>query len=426
MTIGLITSALELALCSGAVTWCAYLAAAGDGGGWRVVASAGRDAPAKGSEWPSPEPPAPVIGRGLRMRAERHSGTSNSGTGDSGTGGAGRGEDAVWVAPAAARSGGGRAAAVLEALAAHLSVLLEAASAGHPELATDQVTGLLTRGAVMMRLAVEVARAQRHGGSLSVLLCELHLPAVENEAAAVGDARLFATGATLRRHLRQMDVAGRYERRTFLVVLPETTAEQALDAGARLAQLIEHAVAEAQPHAGMPASGLVDATHTSADEPGHLLRIGISTYPTPAKSAGEVVEQAERALAAARREGGEDWLRHWLDDLNEPRVSGFRCVCARCGRVFTVDYRAHQRARRFCSHACYVAARRTGEHARDEAIRAMRAKGQSLREIARRFGISAERVRQICRQTSAAPPAHALQFSDPDAGAESIRDEENA
>ena len=69
--------------------------------------------------------------------------------------------------------------------------------------------------------------------------------------------------------------------------------------------------------------------------------------------------------------------------------------------MFEVDDRAHQRARRFCSHTCYVTERRESERTRDAGYRSARAEGKSLREIAQRYSMSAERVRQICTNTPA-------------------------
>ncbi len=94
-------------------------------------------------------------------------------------------------------------------------------------------------------------------------------------------------------------------------------------------------------------------------------------------------------------------MRHALSDVRLVKREGYTCVCRRCGQVFAVDDRAHQRARRFCSHACYVANRRETEHNRDEAIRLDRTTGASLREIAARHSLSAERIRQICQLATA-------------------------
>jgi GGDEF domain-containing protein len=273
----------------------------------------------------------------------------------------------------------------------------------------DPVTGLLTREVILARLDDEVARAKRYGGGLSALVCDLdESPAGADGADPAARRAILATlGATLRAQLRQIDSAGHYGPHSFLVVLPETGAEESLTAATRLGQVVAEAVAGVG--LGLPpvgAGGASDRTIAPARPAtgvaGTVLRFGGSTYPAPAQSAADLLAQAEDALAAVRASGGEAWLGHALDRLNEPPAGGYRCVCRRCGKVFQVPDRAQQRARRFCSHECYTLARRAGGQERDDQIRAMRREGCSLREIARRFGLSAERVRQILEAPASA------------------------
>ncbi|HEU5314650.1 MAG TPA: hypothetical protein VFX49_00960, partial [Chloroflexota bacterium] len=190
-------------------------------------------------------------------------------------------------------------------------------------------------------------------------------------------------------HLRLMDCSGHYGPDGYLVVLPETGAEEAIGAGVRFGRVVGQAIEEHV--AGL---GEVEA-------PAFELRCGVTTFPAPAQTADELLEQAAAALKETRTNSALGWLRHALPHLNQAVGRGFRCICRRCGRVFEVDDRAHQRARRFCSHTCYVSDRRESERGRDESIREARASGASLRELARRFSLSPERVRQICQPQTA-------------------------
>lgn len=381
-SLDLISSGLEVIVRATALHWCAFLSPL-DGGAWRIVAAAGAGAPARGSSLTQQEPSAATGG------PSRPKGAADS--------------SLIWVPvteggdhqsmlcgqptdPDAARSASG----ALQALSAHLAALVTRWAAVIRASARDPVTGVLTQAALERRVAEEVERARRYGGGLSLLLCDLEQLRALTDAVGrrTADLVLQAVGEALRGHLRQMDVVGRYGGDAFLVVLPETRADEALQAGARLAGFASAAV-----------GSLALSRQARADAPSPpspRLRIGASTYPSPAHSAEELVDQAEEALREARHSGDAEWLRHWLDSLNEPLSAGYSCVCRHCGRIFVVDDRAQQRARRFCSHECYIQARRAEEQQRNQSIRELRARGESIRSIARRFDLSHERIRQIC------------------------------
>jgi diguanylate cyclase (GGDEF)-like protein len=428
----LIGATVELVAHAGAAHWCAYLVPdAGDA--WRVALAAGAGAPSVGAVW-SPEEVAHVTRHGVH--------TAESGDAFA----SGSIPPLIWrhihlpslteqrAAPSgllcAAPNGDHpverhqRVTRTLHTMLDHLVTLVghhagevpwsdgdepfappaPGAPGDVPRTGRrvyglkDSATGLLARDVVLARLDDEVARARRYGGGLSVLLCELdQLDALAGVAGpALRDAIYATVGDTLRTCLRQIDCAGRYGAQAILLVLPETAADEALRAATRLANYLSQAVAAVDVEALVePQRGAPSDREAPAEVPPVVLRMGASTYPVPARSAADLVSQAQDALAAVRASGGEAWLAHALDRLNEPPAGGFRCVCRRCGKVFEVMDRAQQRARRFCSHECYALTRRAGGQERDDQIRELRRAGHSLREIARQFGLSAERVRQI-------------------------------
>lgn len=400
---GLIESAIQLVAASDAVRWCAYVTGE-DEGGWRVLHGSGSGAPEPGALL------APDDVRSLDLRpipwSRPHSGDA-AGALPAGP------EAAIAVAHhdtvSAAPDALHRLLSHLHAFVSHLPTagLLhhqpqgnesatqnEASGQDTPGAAfgLDGVSGVLREDVIRARLEEETARARRYNGTLSVVVLDVDVTdTIEREREAhasgnvVGPAVLRAAGDALQRHLRQMDHAGRLGADRFLVLLPETGAEEALAATRRLGQLIGQAI-EAR-------SG---ASETSA--PAFELRAGISTFPIASQAAADLLDQAERALRDTRRSHAGDWLQHALGHVSPDAEAGFRCVCRHCGQIFEVNDRAHQRSRRFCSHACYVADRREQERVRDTAIRAARRAGASLRDIAQRHGISAERVRQICQR----------------------------
>jgi len=94
----------------------------------------------------------------------------------------------------------------------------------------DMLTGLANRRAISEDLAHAVARAQRHGALLSVLLIDIdHFKRVNDDYGhPAGDAVLRSVAHTLRERVRAQDLIGRFGGEEFLVVLPDTGLEGAL------------------------------------------------------------------------------------------------------------------------------------------------------------------------------------------------------
>ena len=89
---------------------------------------------------------------------------------------------------------------------------------------TDPVTGLYNRRFLLEHLEREVARAERSGGIVSVILMDLKGFKKVNDqfGQAVGDNLLVRTGKIIRNCLRSIDAGGRWGADAFLVVAPNT------------------------------------------------------------------------------------------------------------------------------------------------------------------------------------------------------------
>jgi diguanylate cyclase (GGDEF)-like protein len=94
----------------------------------------------------------------------------------------------------------------------------------------DELTGTLTRRALMQAIQREIERWQRHRHAFSVLLLDIdHFKRINDlHGHLVGDQVLVNFAAAVREGLRDVDVLGRYGGEEFVVLLPETDAEQAL------------------------------------------------------------------------------------------------------------------------------------------------------------------------------------------------------
>lgn len=168
---------------------------------------------------------------------------------------------------------------------------LRAANARLERLASvDEMTGLLNRRALEEALRRDLARADRDGKALSVLLLDVdHFKKVNDTwGHQSGDAVLTMIGDVLQRSLRTSDVAGRYGGEEFLCLLPATDA-----AGARIvAERLRIAMLERT----VPAAGNFIQVSVS---------IGIGSVRGPGcRTAYEsLVRQADENLYRAKAEG---------------------------------------------------------------------------------------------------------------------------
>ena len=103
---------------------------------------------------------------------------------------------------------------------------------------TDAKTGLLNAGAWQREAAVEVTRAAPAQTPLAVAIADIdHFKAVnDTHGHLAGDAVLAAVSAAMRDLLRDCDLCGRFGGEEFALLLPRTTAAQALEIIERIRQ----------------------------------------------------------------------------------------------------------------------------------------------------------------------------------------------
>jgi diguanylate cyclase (GGDEF)-like protein len=158
----------------------------------------------------------------------------------------------------------------------------------------DELTGLANRRALEQMLADEVTRAQRHGRPLSILMADVdHFKSINDTYGhRAGDEVLRELARLLSEKLRSIDKAARYGGEELFVMMPETSLAEAR----QVAERVRSAVAE---H-----TFVVDPED---DEPPIPLRLtaslGVAGLPDSAKSLDALVENADRALYAAKHRG---------------------------------------------------------------------------------------------------------------------------
>lgn len=158
----------------------------------------------------------------------------------------------------------------------------------------DGLTGVANRRRFDERLALEWARAQRHGHALSLLLVDVdHFKAYNDRYGhQAGDEALRRVAACLTEQMRRgTDLVARYGGEEFACLLPDTDSEQAL----ALAQRIVEAVPlMAIPHSACPVAPVLTVS------------VGVATRrgPTqPGWSSAALLGLADAQLYEAKRLG---------------------------------------------------------------------------------------------------------------------------
>jgi diguanylate cyclase (GGDEF)-like protein len=114
-------------------------------------------------------------------------------------------------------------------LGAAIATLGSSMAEAHSDATTDRLTGLPNRPAVIGALFTEVERSVRYRRPLSVAFADIdHFKGINDTYGhEAGDVVLRGVSTVLRQSLRASDRVGRYGGEEFMIVLPETTVEDA-------------------------------------------------------------------------------------------------------------------------------------------------------------------------------------------------------
>lgn len=153
---------------------------------------------------------------------------------------------------------------------------------------TDSLTGILNRGEGIRRIQQEISRSLRAQQPLSIILVDIdHFKRInDNFGHQVGDRVLQLIAASLATTLRNYDIICRYGGEEFLVMLPNTELNKAMETAERLRQVIAE-----------------NATET---EDGKTIKLTISLGVSSLQvgdSLDGLVYRADNALYIAKEEG---------------------------------------------------------------------------------------------------------------------------
>src|SRR6266403_5477570 len=151
---------------------------------------------------------------------------------------------------------------------------------------TDDCTGLYNARHLYKTLETEVYRSARFGYEFTVLFIDLdHFKSVnDTHGHLIGSKLLAEIGYLVKAQLRLIDFAFRYGGDEFVILLPQTSKEAALIVARRLLEVMR--LSEF-----MAAEGLKLNVRCS---------MGLATYPEDAKSAHEIIRQADEMMYSVK------------------------------------------------------------------------------------------------------------------------------
>ncbi len=158
------------------------------------------------------------------------------------------------------------------------------------EARVDPKTGLFNARHFAAALTEELGRSQRFDRPMSLIMADLDLLREINNTYGhlAGDAVLKGIAEVFRSELRHYDVPARFGGEEFSILLPETSAEKALE----IAERIRRAVAEKEYD-----------VETSSEPIRATVSIGVAAYPRDAEDPNGLIHQADLAVYRAKLQG---------------------------------------------------------------------------------------------------------------------------
>lgn len=153
----------------------------------------------------------------------------------------------------------------------------------------DDLTGLGNRRLLRIRLDDELLRAERFGQPVSVLAIDIdHFKGLnDRHGHPTGDASLRKLAGLMTRNLRRIDTIARTGGEEFVVLLPRTTLDEAVQVGEKIRSLVELT--------GFPGG---------AGQPGGTLTISVGAAALQSgESRADLLARADRALYEAKHGG---------------------------------------------------------------------------------------------------------------------------
>ncbi|MCC6207108.1 MAG: diguanylate cyclase [Gammaproteobacteria bacterium] len=173
--------------------------------------------------------------------------------------------------------------------------------------AYDSLTGLYNRRKFTSSLQEEITRYRNETHALSLLIIDLdHFKNINDTYGhQIGDEALRSISDVVNLHIRRNDIPARYGGEEIAIILPRTNSEEAMILAERIRQAIEE--------------------HSIEYEPGKTLcitaSIGVATLDSEFMTDNDLIQAADAALYAAKRDGRNRVRASGIDDghpVNQP------------------------------------------------------------------------------------------------------------
>lgn len=156
---------------------------------------------------------------------------------------------------------------------------------------TDFLTGIFNRQHIISKLESEYARALRYERPLSIILYDLDRFKQINDKLGhlTGDQLLIESSKLVMESIRNHDIHGRLGGDEFLVICPETTAEQALNLAQRLVRVLNKSEFRVKDRMMK-----------------YSVSAGVAGLGDRIRSSGDLIRLADKALYQSKDRGGND------------------------------------------------------------------------------------------------------------------------
>lgn len=153
---------------------------------------------------------------------------------------------------------------------------------------TDGLTGLYNHRQFYNLLSEEIARADRTGAKLSLLMCDIDHFKKFNDTFGhqAGDKVLMMLAETIKQSVRAIDISSRYGGEEFAIILPSADAAHSKEIAARINEHIRKAEL------------MVDGKSLRV-----TVSVGIATYPEDSNEKADLVRKADKALYWSKNHG---------------------------------------------------------------------------------------------------------------------------
>jgi diguanylate cyclase (GGDEF)-like protein len=161
---------------------------------------------------------------------------------------------------------------------------------------TDHLTALKTRGYFEQQLELEIKRSERKGEGFCLLMLDIDRfkPLNDTYGHHVGDKVLRRVAAVLTQDMREVDTVARYGGEEFVIILPDTTEDEAYSVAQRI-----RAAVESEPF-------VIEGKATEQI----TISIGLAVFGKDATTGKQLVQRADAALYVAKGQGRNKVVRY--------------------------------------------------------------------------------------------------------------------